>query len=444
MSEGVTTPKQAVLLAKDSGWTKTAGFFIEQLYHWNAKDWHGSIAGKSRSVIMQELISDMFRAPAIGPLPAKTGVFKPDVYHQYVTESIDLFVPKDLSNLLQRERKGTNGGGVCEDNDSKMEIDDWRAIYHTIPQLNKPGADGQNPMNSIGVVLTEDLIVGYFDEINGQDILYIILIWSKVDDMYKEHGWCLPGKRDRAYDPNKGDLSIEDANCSLVEKEIGVKRHNIIHHTVLGYFDDRKREQRMKSSGFVSFVLLDSKPQLQSSKMIAVPLNGLLLLARREIQLSRHPQENDTYRLTRNHDSLLMSVFDTTKFYHTMQNFKVAQARYKAEIRAGRAGAKWVILEIDAGFECTICADLMVEGRVICKNGHTVCRPCVSQLDKRSGCPFCRSPIFNDLISNLALNAVIQAHYPKKYAERCQQMIGTQPTTWETDAMFNGTVIFYA
>lgn len=99
-----------------------------------------------------------------------------------------------------------------ESDDVDMEIGIWRSVYQEIPQLNKPGADGITPTNSIGIVLTEDVMVGYIDETNGQDTLYIILVWSKVDDMYKENGWCLPGKRDRAYDKHKGDISVEDAN----------------------------------------------------------------------------------------------------------------------------------------------------------------------------------------------------------------------------------------
>jgi hypothetical protein len=80
--------------------------------------------------------------------------------------------------------------------------------------------------------------VGYFDEIDRQDVLHIVLLWSKNNDEYTEEGWVLPGKRDRAYEKKKGDISVEDANYSLIEKEINVDRKNIICHSVMGYFDD--------------------------------------------------------------------------------------------------------------------------------------------------------------------------------------------------------------
>lgn len=55
-SEGVTTPLKAVEAAKAENWDKTAGSFIELMYGFNAKDWHGAMAGKSREPIMKETI----------------------------------------------------------------------------------------------------------------------------------------------------------------------------------------------------------------------------------------------------------------------------------------------------------------------------------------------------------------------------------------------------
>lgn len=56
VSVGVTTPRECVELAEKSNWSKTAGSFIAEKYQWNPKDWHGSIAGKSRQTIMEEAI----------------------------------------------------------------------------------------------------------------------------------------------------------------------------------------------------------------------------------------------------------------------------------------------------------------------------------------------------------------------------------------------------
>lgn len=436
ISEGVTTPRDTVKMSEESGWTKTAGSFIAEIYKWNAKDWHGSIAGKGRLPIMKELIQSVFVSNhhCAVAVPVKTATFKPDVYHQYETEQVDFFVPKDIAQLLKNEKRKPDD---TEGEDMDVDMNMWRSVYQDIPQLNKPGADGTNPINSSGVILTEDIIVGYFDEINGQDTLYVILIWSKIDDMYKERGWCLPGKRDRAYDKHHGDISVADANFSLVEKEIGVSRNCIAYHTVLGYFDDRKREQRMKSSGFVSFVLLDSKPQLVTTKMVAVPLSALVQLAKREIRIQHIPNTSasEMFGLTRNHDSLLLSIFETTKFFHTMNNIKLAQVKYKQT-------KKFAVADIDMGFECGICTDLMVDSKIVCKNGHTVCGICLQHL-KNGTCPFCRGPLLSSPIPNLHLENVIQTQYPKKYEEKYRDRTGSTPSNWQSDAMFNGSVLFY-
>ncbi len=60
VSVGVTTPKDCVELAEKEKWQKTAGSFIAEKYKWNAKDWHGSIAGKGRQFIMEEAILSAF------------------------------------------------------------------------------------------------------------------------------------------------------------------------------------------------------------------------------------------------------------------------------------------------------------------------------------------------------------------------------------------------
>ena len=63
----------------------------------------------------------------------------------------------------------------------------------------------------------------------------------------------MPGKRDRAYELDKPDLSVQDANYSLMEKEIGLKRTDIAADVVLGCFDDRKRGPRMITTSMISF-----------------------------------------------------------------------------------------------------------------------------------------------------------------------------------------------
>src|SRR5579872_1986747 len=191
ISEGVTTPKEAVRLSIQSGFKDTAGKHIGEIYKWNPKDWHGSIAGKGRLVIMKELLSSIFTSNSphhAVPVPAKTSTFKPDVYHQYETEQMDLFVPKDIVEMMKNEKKNANS------NNMEVDVEIWRSVYNDIPQLNKPGADGVNPSNSIGVILTEDIVVGYFDEVNNQDTLHIILVWSSSSsDQGSERISATPG-----------------------------------------------------------------------------------------------------------------------------------------------------------------------------------------------------------------------------------------------------------
>jgi len=56
ISRGITVPLDAVKAAKKAHWDKTAGSFIEQIYGYNSKDWHGRMAGVGRQVLMEETI----------------------------------------------------------------------------------------------------------------------------------------------------------------------------------------------------------------------------------------------------------------------------------------------------------------------------------------------------------------------------------------------------
>lgn len=372
-------------------------------------------------------------------VPEKKANFKPDVYHQYVTQSIDFFVPNEIVAMLEIEKKDQSTLKESE----KECVQTWRGIYSCIPQPNKTGADGINPSNSSGIILTEDLLVGYFDQTNGQDILYIVLLWARTDES-KEEGWVLPGKRDRAYDKNSGDISIEDANYSLVEKEIGVDRSEVAYHVVLGYFDDRKREQRMKSSGFVSFVLLRNKPRLIPCKRIGIPLNALIQLAKREITIPNTAESNERYGLIRNHDSLLLNVFETTKFYHTMDKIKLNQARWRELQRTNGNCVRPSFSELDSGFDCEICTELLLGAKIICMNGHTICGSCTETVyAMNQKCPTCRNLVLSEPVKNIALENIVQNQYPKLYAERYIEITGHQPTTWKDDVVFNGTQIQY-
>lgn len=434
VSEGVTTPKESVMLSEQSKWTKTAGFFIAEKYGFNAKDWHSSMCGKTRQSIMEETITTALGLShsVLLPMSSISQNFKSDVYHQYVTESIDFFCPKEICEMIGYEKQAQN-----------QDLYMWRDYYRTIGHGNKSGADGINPSNSIGVILTEDIIVGYFDRINNQDILHIILLWSKPDKEDNSLGWVLPGKRDRAYDNKNGDISVEDANYSLIEKEIGCDRSNIAYHFIIGYFDDRKREQRMKSSGFVSFILLNNRPELAPTQRIAVPMNGLIKLVKREITIQHPGYSGQTFGLIRNHDSLLLNVIETTKFCHIMNKIKIAQLKWRELLEIDPRAKRPDLPEFDTGYDCSICMELIVDCRIICQNGHSVCGMCSKALYSmiNSNCPSCRGNLFPEGISNRSLEHIVQNQYPKLYAERYAQLFGSAPLTWKNDDMFNGTHI---
>lgn len=434
ISEGVTTPKDAVALSEQSNWTKTAGFFIAEKYGFNAKDWHAGMCGKNRQTIMEETIKTSLGLPCSILFPNNNTDFKSDVYHQYTTESIDFFCPNEISEMIVNEKQSQNI-------DSHM----WRDYYQTIGHPIKPGADGKNPSNSVGIILTEDIIVGYFDKINNQDILHIILLWAKPEEGVSSLGWALPGKRDRAYDKKSGDISVEDANYSLIEKEIGCDRSNIAYHFIIGYFDDRKREQRMKSSGFVSFILLDKKPELISGQRIGIPVNGLIKLIKHEITIPRYSQDNVSFGLIRNHDSLLLNIMETTKFCHIMNKIKIAQAKWRELVEIDTRATRPDLPEFDTGYDCSICMELIVDSKIICDNGHSICGACSKTLysTKNCFCPICRSILLPEAIPNRILEHIVQNQYPKIYAERYSQLVGSEPISWKNDSIFNGSHIQY-
>jgi hypothetical protein len=102
-----------------------------------------------------------------------------------------------------------------------------------------------------------------------------------------------------------------------------------------------------------------------------------------------------------------------------------------------------VATQFDLGFECSVCADLLVQGKIICENGHTICNSCYVHINgKKASCPFCRNNLLQKPINNLHLEEIIKIHYPKRYSEKIIEM-GSQSLTWQHDPMFNGDFIFY-
>lgn len=427
-SEGVTTPKEQVEKSAGANWGITAGTFIEEKYHWPNDDWHAGIAGKSRKFIMEELAKATLGIPSYTmPMPKKVRDFKPDEgFLQYNSQSIDFFTPKDIDAVLAKEITSKK---------QKTEFwNSWRDNAMMIPQPihnGEPiiGLNGQ-PINHSGPVLTEDLLLGYFDEIEDprtkekRDVLHLVLCWGK------EGKWVMPGKRDRAYE---GDLSVPDANCSLMEKMIGLDSTNIVDNVVLGDFDDRKREERMITNSMISFMLVNQKPKLEPGKKIGVPLNVLVKLVQGEILIPRYPWDAEGHGMGLNHDSLLLTVFKTAAFYSTMERVKHQQIKFKER------GVYPPLGNIDQPYECGVCFDVMVKATLVCTRGHSVCGICVRALQN---CTLCATPI--NPLPNLGLDDAVKLRYPEEYAERFRVLDNRNaPATWRNDPSFTGSFIHF-
>jgi len=484
ISEGVTTPIAAVTKSSDSNWTKTAGFFISQEYGWPDADWHGPICGKGRTQIMQEMCNSVFfkafdfngsasnctttttTGAAAGTAEGSTSGYKRTAYEaqievplaklnvvdthlSYNNQMVNLHTSTEIDDMLEEEKKIGFTHIVDVKEDSNVSF--WRNhCDKNIPQpskINEKGElkrmnaeDGSTLIHNSGPVLTEDVIVGFFEKNThpttgeANDVLHIVLL-------YVDQGLVLPGKRDRGYAPKNSDVSIKDANYSLVEKEIGLPRSNMVVNMVVGIFDDRKREERMKTTSVMSFVLLNKKPELIPGKRIAVPMNALRALVNNQISVHVQDEENTQAKLIRNHDSLLAAVFDSSSFYDIMDKVKHMHIKYKTLLRNNPEANYPSMPDFDNMFECPICMDLVVEAVCCCGNGHIACHSCVTQLN-RELCPSCRGRI---QITRIPLfDQIVKKQYTKLYNERYELIKRSKPLSWFDDPAFNGKYIYYS
>ncbi len=348
--------------------------------------------------------------------------------------------------MLQEEISGLqpSSNGLQPSSNGLQPDNFWREYCKQIPQPCKKtgggfkrikGADG-NDINNSGPVLTEDLIVGYFDSVDSvrggesQDVLHVVLIYIE-----EENVWVLPGKRDRAYDLENADISIKDANYSLVEKEIGMSRSNAVINNIIAIFDDRKREERMKTTSVISFVLLDKKPTLINGKRIGLPINALIGLINGEISI---PTENgNSIILGRNHDSLLSCAIQTATFYSLMEKIKQNQVK----IRQLSLTKYPEYSSIDCICECNICNDILIDATSICEEGHTICGVCFKGISNLGSCPECRKSLKPR--KNRIVDDMVKQRYPEEYYDRASK-IGLQITTWKNDPYFNGKFIQFS
>lgn len=463
LSLGVTTPVEQVLEAEKSNWTKTAGSFIGKKYGVDPKNWHTFMCGKSREEIMKDSIKNCLGLPFHSiPIPVESRNMDIEdseyleededeiddcLYNKYNNHSIDFFVPKRVDKLLSVEKKiKKKKSGKAKQSDLVIKERDvesgeiLREYFQVIPQSSKPGADLKNSSNSLSPNLTEDLLTMFPLKINGEIIWHCLLTWAKQDDEYKDFGWTLPGKRDRCYAKENPDICVEDANIQLLNKNLGIQVDSIYHHETIAFFDDRVREQRMRSSGFFSVVILDGKPVFDQQRMIAVPLNILKKLVDHELRIFNPfvPNSNETYGLVRNHDSFLKSIFETTKFYNLIENLKIVHGKWNDALKNNPNAPLPNFPEFEAGNVCQICDYLLVDSKIICDNGHTVCGLCAKPSSLNGKCPYCRKSLLSPMIKNRTLDQIIQNNYPKQYKIRYHQLTTTKLESWVDHPIFKG------
>ena len=480
VSEGVTTPRFAAEASEASNWTKTAGFFIAERHQVNAQDWHGFIAGKGRQAIMELLAQSALGLPYSVVAPPKSREYNPErdaeLHHQYDTDDLTFHTSRDFNMMMNYEIELRRLGIPQEQIDQFLQVPgtilpaaagdrakqdaiffslSTRQWYDTEIPLPKKKVEGAEPItiNTDGVILTEDVLVCYFDvdpnTPDKREVLHAVLLWTDVPGV--ESGWVMPGKRDRAYGKPRGDVSVKDATYSLVEKELKIDRSKIAYYVNLGYFDDRKREPRMKTSGLVTWVLLDCKPHLEPGKSIGIPMNILEELAKKERAIGPVPNSlpAEGRFMARNHDSLIISILEEAKCWKTMENVKIAQAKWRDRLRENPRAARPPLSENDPGTECTACSELLVGVRMICTSGHSLCSICLPRIQQANNrCPECRETMLPNPPHQVQFEKVIQAQNPTLYAARFKQMQETlhRPGsiyTWKKDPKFIGTQITY-
>jgi hypothetical protein len=437
ISEGVTTPFTEVQKAISSKFEKTAGSFIATAYGWPSADWHGAIAGKNRQTIMTDCIRNALNVNVhksnTNPVPlnamSRTGHIK------YTNTLMEFCIPETIEKLVNLESK------LRLNNQEQNELDEvsfWRTVIKDIPQPVKRDKDNHFTsatdeqgikIHNSGPVLTEDIIVTYFDG----DIMYVVLVSSKEGSPT----WALPGKRDRAYSPYP-DISIVDANFALVEKEIEIPRSEVLINRPIMYIDDRIREERMRSNGVVSFILLKKKPKLIPGKRIGVPMNLFIDLANEKISIPEKPTGRnnvpsvDGLKLGRNHGSLIVACVDTFTFYALMEHINHMHRNFKT------SGVFPEMEKFDTIYECPICSELMIDVQTICKKGHYACSKCTDKIKSTNRCPECRDPLL--VIPNRIVDKIIMQRYPKEISEARND---NNKIAWSTSDLFRGRFIQY-
>ena len=178
--------------------------------------------------------------------------------------------------------------------------------------------------------------------------------------------------------------------------------------------------QRMKICSAMGLVILSKAPNYsKSDRLIGIPFNTFVQLIKHEIKIPNpHYNNNSEYGLALNHDSLLFAILNSSEFITKMENLKMMVKKWREALNhnpnASKPGfpEKWM-----PGYECFVCAFVMIHTKMVCKNGHSLCGTC-SDLFVGKTCPFCKSNVLNPMIKNLFLEEIIKNTYPKQYSQR--------------------------
>lgn len=241
--------------------------------------------------------------------------------------------------------------------------------------------DGILPSNDA----LELLIVGYFNQEDGNEILYITLIMNQA---LKQ--WEFPNREIRR------GVSIKSSNLSLLERDTYITEDQCAHHVHLAYFD------RFKTH--VSFILVKNRSHLAPGKRIGVPFNQLQEMSKDTLKLESYENGKEKYGLKKVDQLILKNLIMSPKFSKVMTS--LFQSRMKIYQQSSE--------------DCAVCSELLIESKVLCSNGHTFCAKCAEEISsaQQAKCPMCRIPILNPGISNQLLDGLIMQHHPKEYNDR--------------------------
>lgn len=255
------------------------------------------------------------------------------------------------------------------------------------------------------------LITGFIDQEDGKDVLYIVLLYNS---QLKE--WEFPN-----CELNR-QSSIKTSNLTLLERDTHMTFKNVITYANLAYFDQHRTH--------VSFILVNDSPCLVAGKRIGIPINRLVEMSHGFLKVPSYEGEIIEYGLLMQHQLIFRNIISSPKLS------KVLNSIYQVSPDACQYSPS----------ECSVCAELLVESRTLCKNGHILCGICATKISSEAGarCPMCRSFILSKTISNQLLDHFVMSEHPKEYSDRLQKIGNSNLNNfWLYNKRFQGKKISY-